>query len=276
MPSDTLRFMRAHVVTAAATVLWIATDRPRGIDTAMLGEAPDPVAWLAAMDAATQEEDGRLGLFDRLHTQLVCQEPVWSLSGPTGDGWVEVVCPWQPSESDPRGFRGWLRAAHLTPGSEVGDAPVAPAPTASPAGSAALAAVAADIGANANAGPAHPAVALARRHLGLPYLWGGTTSLGLDCSGLVHTVWRELGLVVPRDAHDQARYAEPVTVEDARPGDLFFFAQPDAEPHHVGIVTGPGTMIHAPQTGQGIVEEPLSPPRRETLRRAGRLPLPPR
>ena len=122
--------------------------------------------------------------------------------------------------------------------------------------------------------PGADVLTLAAEHLGLPYLWGGTSPLGLDCSGLVHHVWRRLGVVVPRDADDQEAAAYPVTFGEERPGDLYFFAHPGRAVHHVGIVSAPGRMLHAPETGRGIVEEALGPDREATRSAVGRLPLP--
>lgn len=114
-------------------------------------------------------------------------------------------------------------------------------------------------------------IAVAGTHLGLPYLWGGTCDWGLDCSGLVHLSLRRLGVVVPRDADDQYDACEHISADDARPGNLFFFARQGKRPHHVGIVTGPGRMLHAPETGSLIIEEPLTPARQNSLIGAGRL-----
>ena len=74
----------------------------------------------------------------------------------------------------------------------------------------------------AHVGPAPPSgadiVAYARRYLGAVYVWGGLSPYGLDCSGLVHVVWRHFGIVVPRDASEQASACTPVDSE--KPGDL--------------------------------------------------------
>jgi cell wall-associated NlpC family hydrolase len=96
------------------------------------------------------------------------------------------------------------------------------------------------------------------------------STYGLDCSGLVHLSLRTLGLVVPRDAHDQQSAATPVRLEDVQAGDLLFFARDGQPAHHVGIATGDGGMLHAPETGAVIVEEPLTRERRESLSGAGR------
>lgn len=199
----------------------------------------------------------RAGLARRVLTQLVEGEPAC----PTGrqvDGWVEVTCPWQPSSLHRAGYPGWLRAAHLAdPG---GGAPTASGDRPPPGPSDAAA-----------TGPAGAALlAVCRRHVGVPYLWGGTSPRGLDCSGLVHLGMRELGRIVPRDAHDQLTACRAVPIGSARPGDLYFFGRGGAAVHHVGIVSAPGRMLHASQTGARVLEQAFDADRRETLVGAGR------
>ncbi|UQZ85669.1 Gamma-D-glutamyl-L-lysine endopeptidase [Paenibacillus konkukensis] len=93
-----------------------------------------------------------------------------------------------------------------------------------------------------------------RRFLGLPYLWGGLSSFGYDCSGFVYSMHRYAGITIPRDASDQARHGLLVEKERLEPGDLLFFAYEEGRGavHHVGMYAGHGRMIHSPETGKTI------------------------
>lgn len=94
------------------------------------------------------------------------------------------------------------------------------------------------------------AVRLARRYTGVPYKWGGTDpDKGLDCSGLVQLVYRQLGVNLPRVSQQQQHSGTEVPLSRAQPGDLVFFGEPA---HHVGIYVGDGKMIDAPHTGSTV------------------------
>lgn len=93
----------------------------------------------------------------------------------------------------------------------------------------------------------------AETYLGVPYLWGGTTDAGFDCSGLAMAVYQLNGLRLPRTSRDQYGKGQPVALEDARRGDLLFFATGrSGTVSHVGIYVGGDTFIHAPKRGRRI------------------------
>lgn len=106
-------------------------------------------------------------------------------------------------------------------------------------------------------------VAAAQKYFGVPYVWGGTSASGLDCSGLVYRVFQDLGTTLPvRTADQMAHWSGGAAVDRAQlqPGDLIAFRYGNATSfHHIGIyagVDGLGTplMIHAPTFG-GVVEQ---------------------
>lgn len=118
------------------------------------------------------------------------------------------------------------RNAPATPGG----APATYAPVASGSGNAAV-------------------VGLAMRHLGVPYVWGGASPSGFDCSGLASYVYAQIGKSVPH--YTGAIWAKfpKVAPGDLQPGDLVFFY---SDLHHMGIYIGNGQFIHAPHTGDVV------------------------
>ncbi|MFI5626892.1 C40 family peptidase [Nocardioides sp. NPDC051685] len=172
-------------------------------------------------------------------TEVVPGEEVVVLE--TQGEWAYVVVPSHASSKDERGYPGWLPADALTT-------------------------------------PVSTLLTKARSYLGVPYVWGGTTEAGIDCSGLVFRAAEAIGVRLPRDARDQAAALEAIPLDEVRPGDLYFFAQdPGGRITHVAIATAPpepdGTrpMIHADGDTMVVVEESMPPGRLSTLVSAARL-----
>ncbi|AAK80610.1 hypothetical protein BJV85_001226 [Clostridium acetobutylicum] len=94
----------------------------------------------------------------------------------------------------------------------------------------------------------------ARKFIGVPYVWGGDTPNGFDCSGLVMYCYAHFGVNLPHYTGDQVKYGTVVT--DLQPGDLLFFGS-TSDPYHVAIYSGNGYMIEAPKTGENVHETPV-------------------
>lgn len=79
--------------------------------------------------------------------------------------------------------------------------------------------------------------------LNVPYLWGGIGAFGLDCSGFIQTLFRFIGLTLPRNASQQYELGTGVTLDEAEPGDLAFFGT-EGNVSHVGIIADNGRILH--------------------------------
>lgn len=89
-------------------------------------------------------------------------------------------------------------------------------------------------------------IELANRFKNTPYLWGGKTFLGIDCSGFTQLLFKLQGIQLPRDAYQQSEIGEFVDfVNESMLGDLAFFKNDDSKITHVGLILGPGEIIHA-------------------------------
>ncbi|MFI2712512.1 NlpC/P60 family protein [Micromonospora sp. NPDC018662] len=289
------------VVRVPVATLWTAPEAVRPIDRPALADAPDVAAWVAGMD-----RDQQVG--DCVLTQLLLGEPVL-VTETRPDGWVRVLALGQPAAKlDVRGYPGWLRAAHLTTPTDapsagalvvdVGRTTLHAAaggppdltgvvlgtrlasagrpvdgwrPVRVPGRADPLWAPEGDLVPLPGERPeAKEVLAVADRLRDLVYVWGGLSTDGIDCSGLVHLAWRRYGVTLPRDADDQAEATTPLALDDERPGDLYFFARPGRRIHHVGIVTaephgGRRRMLNACYLTRRVVEEELPPDRVATL-----------
>ena len=96
-------------------------------------------------------------------------------------------------------------------------------------------------------------VAVARQYLGVPYVYGGATPAGFDCSGLTMYVYAQFGISLPHSSARQGANGAPVSAADAQPGDLVIL---DGGAH-VGIYSGNGMMIDAPMPGRVVTERAI-------------------
>jgi cell wall-associated NlpC family hydrolase len=104
--------------------------------------------------------------------------------------------------------------------------------------------------------PGSVVVAFAQAQVGHPYCWGGTGPRCFDCSGLVMTAWRQVGVSLPRGADGFAGVVPEVPLDQVRPGDVVWW------PGHVGLYVSNGWIIDAEGSRYGVVLRRPSPPRR--------------
>ena len=226
------------------------------VPVANVWEAPDaghlpldPHVWPTAAVSYGQ----RLSLVGHMPTQVLYGERVRVL-GRQG-AWTHVAVPDQPSPLDGRGYPGWVRSWQLGPpaparlvvtvrsawlhgGTQLGLGSQVPAGAVPAAATRPLPRTRPDL------------VKTAEQFVGLHYLWGGLSPWGYDCSGLTWAVYRVHGITIPRDADAQFAAGRPVSLAQARPGDLLFYEHPVVG--HVAMYIGGGRMIESPNSASEV------------------------
>ena len=280
----------AWVQVSVATV-WYHPWSPRPVDAPALGNPARIADWLTRLSVTE-----RLGLDSRINTQVLLDQEVLVLAH--RGRWSEVEVPDQRGSGFPDGIIGWVPNVQLSavaPQAKTREVIVSvprtwlyavakgmvarrrflvsydtelPVVRTVP-GYLVLGLPAGEEGAIADnaLSPVHigavsgtTVAEQARQFLGLPYLWGGTSAFGYDCSGLVYSLYAHYGLYLPRDAADQRHAGTPVALAKIQPGDLLFFAGPGGKGlvHHVAIYVGGGRVIDSPYTGASVEIVPMT------------------
>ncbi|ETI67109.1 C40 family peptidase [Neobacillus vireti] len=285
--------MDKWLVNVPVATIWTSFDSAREIDWDAVTNPIDIKSWLSGLTYET-----RLGLCEDnlVQTQLLFGQEVLLVE--EKEEWAHILIPDQPSSKNENGYPGWvpkcqLMKRHEDWNLENGSVAVVTRPKAilskeggnlelsfqttlpllkeedsqvivkTPDGIGALGwenIVVFESLAARYKGMGSDIVSAGEQFLGLPYLWGGMSSYGYDCSGFSYSMCKANGYVIPRDAHDQASAGKPVATTDIKPGDLLFFAYEEGKGsiHHVGIYYGDGKLLHAPNTGKTVEIIPLS------------------
>ncbi|MFM1653574.1 NlpC/P60 family protein [Brevibacillus sp. B_LB10_24] len=283
------------VASVPVATVWTTPASPREMDRPAIENPADLTGWLQAM---SYEDRLELCEANLVQTQVLYGSLVEVIEEEAG--WLKVVIPSQPSKKDERGYPGWMPKCQLLEASGFAanpDQPTAvvtstaarlydkegePGITLSfltrlpvisqsgewievttPAGPQLL--KQSDVAVflterDIPIGTGKQIVEAGKQFLGLPYLWGGMSSFGYDCSGFAYNMHLANGIIIPRDASDQAKQGKAVERQDLQPGDLLFFAYEEGKGavHHVGIYAGDDQMLHSPKTGKTIELLPLS------------------
>jgi cell wall-associated NlpC family hydrolase len=109
-------------------------------------------------------------------------------------------------------------------------------------------------------GSAERAAGAARKMVGKPYRFGGSSPAGFDCSGLVQYSYKQAGVSLPRATDEQLRLSQPLRGAHLRRGDLLFFDQEGKKKSHIGIYLGDGQFVHAPSSGKTVRTDRLDAP----------------
>ena len=274
----------SHVfVLVSVATLWVSPTSARAVDAPALASPVRMRQWLQSMSTST-----RRGLTGRIETQALYGDPL-TVIGVSGT-WLHVVAPGQATSRDRRGYPGWVPRRQVTMHRPVRTASLATVTSltawlrttaggkvveislgtrlpvlssgstsvrvATPAGNA-LQVARSRVVIRPTSSPAPyrasraSIVTVAKRFLGLKYLWGGRSGFAADCSGLTGLVFGLHGIRLPRDADDQSHVGKAVSPAAARSADLAFYG-PSSAPTHVALYVSASTLIQAPSASHPV------------------------
>lgn len=274
------------LVNVPVATVWTSFDSAREIDWDAVTNPVNMDAWLHGLTYET-----RLGLCEDnlVQTQVLFGQEVLLME--EKENWAHIIIPSQPSSKNESGYPGWVPKSQLVRSEaewNLHDGPVVvvTSPKAilsgenilelsfqttlplineedskvfvqTPKGIGELSwenIVVFETMAARYKGMGSDIVSAGEQFLGLPYLWGGMSSYGYDCSGFSYSMCKANGYIIPRDAHDQANAGKTVPLSEIKPGDLLFFAHEEGKGsiHHVGIYYGNGKLLHSPNTGKAV------------------------
>jgi len=276
------------LVNVPVATVWTNAESAREVDKEAINRLPDLEAWLSQLTYET-----RLELFtaNLIQTQVLFGQEVLLIGEKSG--WGEVVIPEQASVKNKKGYPGYIPLAQLIPlkNEKTGNSEIAvvtakkawllsekrgrlfqlsfqtelpvlkisenEVTVETPEGVGIIRREDVTIFSNnekRKKGSGDEVVAAGERFLGLPYLWGGMSSYGYDCSGFSYMMHKANGYTIPRDAADQAKGGVSVPLDEIERGDLLFFAYEEGKGklHHVGIYYGNDKLLHSPKTGKMV------------------------
>ncbi|WP_232697241.1 C40 family peptidase [Brevibacillus daliensis] len=279
---------KRHVINVDVATIWTSPSSPDPTDATAVTSPTSMDEWLRVLDY-----NNRIQLYNDNKTQTqVLYGTVVEVIEEKGD-WVFVTVEDQPSLKDKRGYPGWMPKAQITQMDWPAESENLPhayanihgvvlykdkttaglklcfltslpvinedaewAELYTPQGSQWVKTADVTIRKKTDKPDVsgEKIVETGKTFLGLPYLWAGNSSYGYDCSGFAYSMHKAFGIVIPRDASNQAKYGENVPLDQLQPGDLLFFAfeKGKGSLHHVAISLGGTLMIHAPKTGRSI------------------------
>jgi cell wall-associated NlpC family hydrolase len=254
-------------IDVSVATLWKAPNLARAIDRPSLTNPVDPAQW--SHDLATTES--RVWLDSHVQTQALYGQQVVVLA--RSAGWARVAVVDEPDPQNVHGYPGWLPVSQLAPDFDRSGNPVVVLArtgtlrirgrtlqlsygTELPSLSKGRVRTPDGIGTLTGTAPTLRAtnasiIAQAKRFLGTHYLWGGLSSWGFDCSGIIWDVYRAHGLTIPRDADPQRHHGRPVARSALRRGDILFFGSPSYAEHDA-IYLGGDRMLEAPDSAHRV------------------------
>ncbi|QFT89804.1 Gamma-D-glutamyl-L-lysine endopeptidase [Bacillus sp. THAF10] len=286
--------MNKYIVNVPVATIWTSFDSYRSLDKGAVSNPTDIKGWLQSLNFET-----RLELCDAnlIQSQLLYGEELLVID--EKEDYFHILVPTQGSSKDDRGYPGWVPKCQVTrlEDWDIVNHPIAVVtsnltklltkdenerlelsfqtvlPFLENAGS--LVKVKLPDGndgflhskdvsvynkwADIPKGTGSDIVKTGEQFLDLPYLWGGMSGYGMDCSGFSYTMCKANGYIIPRDATDQAKEGTEIALGEIVPGDLLFFAYEEGKGklHHVGIYYGDGKLLHSPKTGRDIEILPM-------------------